>query len=424
MAGARDQRLWWTLAAGGVLLRIGIMPHGGFPTDISTFKAWAVGLAERGPGLFYGSGFADYLPGYLYVLWLIGEISQAVRLNDVAFLFALKLPAAAADVAVARLVYTISGRAAPGLALALSASYLFSPGIVFNSAYWGQVDSVGVMLAMAGLALVLGAKGPLASSLAAAVFALGMLVKPQTGPAALAAAAFLLRAPSGGGGRAGIRWELPAALAAAAGTAALVAMPFGLGPGRLAGLLASAAGVYPYGSVMAFNLWGAVQGFWKSDAERLLGVPIGAIGAALTLAAVAAAISKVWRGPTAATLIAASAVSLLAAFALPTRIHERYLLFAIPFLAAAVAFDRRVAWPYGILSAILALNLLFAYTRPHLGTFSLPGWLEGTLFSPTGTRWLGALTVACLAATLAFLFTRDRPGSMAGARSRSQTTSA
>lgn len=418
MAGARDPRLWWTLAATGALLRIGIMPHGGFPTDVSTFKAWAVSLAERGPGLFYGTGFADYLPGYLYFLWLIGEVNQAVRLNDLAFLFALKLPGAAADIAVAWLIYAVCREAAPGLALALSASYLFNPGVVFNSAYWGQVDSVGALLSMAGVALVLWARPLLPACLAAVALTLGILVKPQTGPAALAAGVFLVRAPAQEDGRLWPRWDLLAALVAAAGTVALVVLPFGLTPGRLAGLLMEAAGVYPYGSVMAFNLWGAVQGFWKSDAVRWLGVPLAVIGAALTAAVLAAAASRVWRNPTAATLVAAAAVSLLAAFALPTRIHERYLLFAIPFLAAAVAFDRRVAAPYAILSAILALNLLFAYSRPHLGTFTLPGWLEGTIFSPAGTRALGALTVLCLAAALGFLFTGPGP------RSRSRTTSA
>ncbi|MGQ0551514.1 MAG: hypothetical protein ACT4PY_17810, partial [Armatimonadota bacterium] len=89
----RDVRLWWTLAAAAVLLRFVIMPYGGFPVDIGTFKAWANHLAERGPAAFYGAGFADYLPGYLYVLWVIGEINTIVRFNDPAFLFALKLPA-------------------------------------------------------------------------------------------------------------------------------------------------------------------------------------------------------------------------------------------------------------------------------------------------------------------------------------------
>jgi len=90
-----DVRLWWNLAAVALLLRFLVMPYGGFPVDIGTFKAWASSLAESGPAAFYGAGFADYLPGYLYVLWIIGEVNRIVRFNDPAFLFALKLPATA-----------------------------------------------------------------------------------------------------------------------------------------------------------------------------------------------------------------------------------------------------------------------------------------------------------------------------------------
>ena len=52
-----------------------LFPASGFKNDVGAFTSWALTLAHAGPGGFYGSaGFADYPPGYLYVLWLTGKV--------------------------------------------------------------------------------------------------------------------------------------------------------------------------------------------------------------------------------------------------------------------------------------------------------------------------------------------------------------
>ena len=52
-------------------------PHFGYQTDLGTYKAWALRLADRGPADFYAPNyFCDYPPGYLYILWLLGSIYQ------------------------------------------------------------------------------------------------------------------------------------------------------------------------------------------------------------------------------------------------------------------------------------------------------------------------------------------------------------
>ena len=63
----------------GLLLRLVLayvlLPGSGFESDTATFTAWAAQLAKTGPGSFYATaGFADYPPGYMYVLWLVGEL--------------------------------------------------------------------------------------------------------------------------------------------------------------------------------------------------------------------------------------------------------------------------------------------------------------------------------------------------------------
>ncbi len=394
-----DVRLWWNLAAVAVLLRFLVMPYGGFPVDIGTFKAWASSLAESGPAAFYGAGFADYLPGYLYVLWIIGEVNRIVRFNDPAFLFALKLPATASDLLTAWIIFAFAKRLGSRHALALSASYLFNPGIIFNSAVWGQADAVGAVVALAGVVL-LGAASPV---LVAVLLTAAALIKPQTAPALIPAGLVLLRTlsrPATGPPR----WDLILG-AGVASVATLVAIifPFGLNPPRLVSVLRVSLGVYPFSSVVAFNFWGAAQGFWAGDEVRWLGVPLYALGAGATLVALCVVGLWTWRHPRSPQTVLAAAVALLATFVLPTRIHERYLLPAIPFFAAAGASDRRAIWIYAGLSVVFTLNLLFAYTRPYAGTFLLPGWLEATVFSVVGTRVFSALGALALPAAFVVL---------------------
>ncbi len=394
-------RRWWALAAAALLLRFVIMPYGGYPTDVGTFKAWSLALAERGPRGFYGQGFADYLPGYLYVLWAIGELHQVVRFSDQAHLFVLKLPAAVADVVTAWVIFALARRFGSRWALPLAASYLFNPGVVFTSAYWGQADAVGAALALAGVA-TLGRASPW---LPAALLAVAALIKPQTAPVMLSAGLYLLRTlarpPEGPP-----RWDLVAShVAAALLTVAVIILPFGLNLPRLVGVLRSSLDVYPYGSVMAFNMWGALQGFWVSDQLRWLGVPLSAIGATAAAVALTAVGAWTWRHPTGRAVVLTAAVALLATFVLPTRIHERYLLPAIPFFAVAAALDRRMAGVYAGLSLVFALNLLYAYTRPYVGTFLLPGWLEATVFSTGAVRAWSALGALLLPAAFYLLFT-------------------
>ena len=81
----------------GVALRLVVIRAQGFPSDVSTFEAWAERLAQIGPGGFYEPGyFSDYPPGYLYVLWLLGKIFDGEFLR-----LAVKGMSIPADIAIA-----------------------------------------------------------------------------------------------------------------------------------------------------------------------------------------------------------------------------------------------------------------------------------------------------------------------------------
>jgi hypothetical protein len=90
------------------LIRVLIAPHVGFYGDLRLFRMWAAQLDQVGPHRFYAQGqFADYPPGYLYVLWLLGKLS------DTPGYLLLKLPAILADLALAWIAGTIADRIAP-----------------------------------------------------------------------------------------------------------------------------------------------------------------------------------------------------------------------------------------------------------------------------------------------------------------------
>ena len=109
--GRRDStRAIGILLAAGFALRFIIaylLPGSGLSFDLRAFEFWAQDLAMNGPVGFYERPFfADYTPGYLYVLWLVGIVGQWLgsagieAVGPFTSTELLKLPAILADVAV------------------------------------------------------------------------------------------------------------------------------------------------------------------------------------------------------------------------------------------------------------------------------------------------------------------------------------
>jgi len=193
-------RLVLAILGAGLLLRIVlafiVFPGQGLASDLGLFESWASTLAQVGPGAFYATaGTANYPPGYLYVLWLVGALGEpAGHLLGVssgqAIVLMLKIPAIAADVGLATLLY-LAGRRWYGqrAGLLAAAVYLFVPVTWYDSALWGQVDAVGALVMLAALVLLIeGWSEP-----AAALAAFGILVKPQDATLLVVVVPILLR---------------------------------------------------------------------------------------------------------------------------------------------------------------------------------------------------------------------------------------
>jgi Gpi18-like mannosyltransferase len=438
---ASFRRLVWRLDAPAALvgmfalafgLRLLIAPHAGYYADLKIFQSWAVRLDDVGLRHFYEEDWADYPPGYLYVLWLLAKISAPPGY------VLLKVPAILGDLGLAWLACTFATRIAPlsvkerwPVRPLVAAAVLFNPAVIMLSAVWGQVDVVPAVFVLWSLFLLFTGPQALRRELAAfLLFAIAVAMKPQAGfvfPIMVYALyrRHLHRRPRP-------EWATGALKIAASGAVLLgflflSALPFGLGPVKLLQFYSHSASIYPFTSANAFNLWGVV-GFWRRDSPGAGGyVAVAGVPAAyLGMLALAAGVAVVlWRAHREAErgvdqmrvfTIAAAAVSLLA-FALLTRMHERYMFYALAFLAPAV-FLRPLRLAFAALSGLFAVNLWWVYaynnSRGDLGrpcSLPAPGcwgadWIFGGFATDPWQKKLCSIAVTAIAFVIAWFGVR------------------
>ena len=468
-----------TILVLGLALRVFIagiyMPLSGFAIDIGDFSAWGQRLASVGPAGFYVEGyFSDYPPGYLYVLWLLGTIGGAlggiVGQNATAGL--VKIPGIVADIGVAWLLFEMARRwggelidrarvrvSAQTLGLVVATVYLFNPGTIFNSAVWGQVESVGTLVLLATIYAL--ARGW--TEVAALGAVVGLLVKFQF--AFLIPIVLIVGLKRHLFGRSSDpehddrRDPLRVLTSMAAGVVSLTVLmlPFGMSiwaraaPGvkgclgflppadpssSLIGKLCEAANTYTGLTINAFNMWrnpwsGLGDTLHRGDdtvtALVLAGLPLTwqQVGTLLFAAAALLALWQVARRDDLRGVLLASLVLAIAFFVLPTRVHERYMFPVLALGALFLLSGRAWPWLYAGLSAVFFLNVYWVYTEdwsfagdrvmnPGLGGAPMPqdAFLSSTLLTDGGI-WLLSIGVAVLFLIVAWRSLRlglaDRP---------------
>jgi dolichyl-phosphate-mannose-protein mannosyltransferase len=389
-----------------LVLALVIFPGQGLSSDLSFFESWATTLAKVGPGAFYATASsANYPPGYMYVLWLVGVIGNAFGSSSTqATLLLLKIPAILADLALAAILYAAARRwFGPRAGLLAAAIYLFIPVTWYDSALWGQVDAVGTLVMVAALVLLVeGWSEP-----AAALAAFSLLIKPQDAIIFVVLIPVLVRRhllrrgtgpiPDLGPRLAALDRRLgglltdqgPRRLATSAAAAALAGIlpliPFDIGryaPASLAdvpvishvagliGLFVSDGGQFSYLTANAYNAWalvgdhslasivGGSGGTWTADSLLVIGgleaVTLGAL--LLAAAGLFVALGLLVRADRLAILLGFTLVA-VAFYVLPTRVHERYLFPAFGSGALLAAAAARWAWGYLGLGLLNTINL-------------------------------------------------------------------
>jgi dolichyl-phosphate-mannose-protein mannosyltransferase len=345
----------------------------GFTTDIGTFEAWAIALAEHGLWSFYNNGsFADYPPGYCYILVVVGWIWEtffrATDANQTALVALVKMPAILADLGIGALLYGIARRfAGEWIAIGTCALYLLNPAIIFNSAIYGQVDSVSAGVALLAVFLLLksddpGSRPGVYVVLAWATLSFSLLIKPQ---AAVLIPLFSAYAFTGGGDRQARTVATVAGIAAAFVVAIVLAEPFH--PSNpveaihwLLGRFAFGSNVYPYNSVNAFNLWAVRGAMWQSDSTPMIGVPLYFWGIGLVIVSVVAVVWRYLQERTPRAFLEGCAIATLGFFIFATRMHERYIFDGVMFAIVCVPLAWRYATAAVLLSVVLYANLQYS----------------------------------------------------------------
>lgn len=364
--------LWLGLVlAAAFLLRLWLgWTSQGYMNDMKTFMFWGQRLAEVGPGRFYQKGlFADYPPGYLYILYLLHVIQGGLGLSpdSPGEMLLFKLPAILSDIAAGWFIYRIgSKKLTSGIALGLAALYLFNPAVLTDSAVWGQADAFFVLF----LLLSINAVSDKRLAVSALWFAVATAVKPQAlifTPVLLFA--FLhYRA-----------WkELLKGAVYGLAAFALITLPFFWDNGGLGGLIdlyKSTLSSYPYSTVNAFNLYMLIAPSWAPIDRLWLGIPFRAWGNIAIIAAVLLAgvysFRKDKKDLSKSFFI--GLVLIVVMFVIGTKMHERYMFPAL--ILSLFAFmetkDRRLLTLFFGQSLTQYVNV--AYVLLHLNAGQNPG---------------------------------------------------
>lgn len=307
--------------------------------------------------------FADYPPGYMYVLWLIGKFCNllGISLFSVMGSVLVRLPAILADLAVALLLYRraekrLGQTCAYGLALLMAVN----PVAILNSAVWGQVDSI-LALMLVGVFLLLEDEHPV---WAAALYGAAVLVKPQALMAGPVFAIWYLKPFFHKGERLRGFNRLMLGLYAALGVIIIGALPFQgtQGPLWLVERYASTATSYPYGSVNGFNLLALLGGNWTGQEQLVFGLvsykTLGMLGILISLGLLAwFAAASIRKGKFSLPLLCA--FFLTGVFLLGHNMHERYMFPVLALLLAAFIRlrDRRLLHSFALFSGVCLINV-------------------------------------------------------------------
>ena len=428
-----------------VVLRLVLAPHFGFYGDLRYFREWAGRLQDRGLRHFYAPDyFADYPPGYLYVLAFLGRIQHNPGYQ------LLKLPIVLGDVALAWFSALLAQRLAPEsvrqrlpIRAIVLVAVLFNPAVLGVGAVWGQVDSVPSSLVMTSLLLLLTGRRSVQRDLGGlCLFAVALAIKPQAGFLAPVLAYLLVRRYIIDTPAAQRLLGAAQAIAISAVSACIWAfsgVPFGLSPSGLLRFLKDSAKTYPVTSANAFNFWG-LFGFFRRDSDnfwndqttvvRVLGIKANTFGTIVvllgTIALVGVAHYAIRRGCHQGRTLVATAVAInLLAYTMLTRMHERYMFPVLACLAPLIVW-RCFRAAYWTLSVLFVINLWYPFAL-YNGQWNASGragrvygfttqpwfrWFFGDInATDTGQKkfWCLVVTLAMIAFCAAYAFWLMRP---------------
>ena len=329
-----------------------------FGGDQGYWADWVKKLAEGGFEKFNG----NYPPLYVFWLWVVSKVYVLFDIPiDKTFMlkFLCLWPVYFAHLALvdiaSRLVSKI--KLEPAKANLVLAFVALNPALLLDGPIWGQVDMFPCIFGIAALYCV---NFRSKMKYAALFFALALLAKFQ----------MILLLPIFGGifiRKYKISWRGLPAMAVAI---VLVLLPFFIA-GNLSGMLSRAyvntTSQYPYATYNAANLWMLTVGNLSADATPFFG---------LSKEGIASLLSPAWIGKILFVIVSLyilkcslfarnlrttfklATFSSFAFFLLLPGMHERYLIYAIPFACMWLVLDLRKSWFWvACITLLCAMNI-------------------------------------------------------------------
>lgn len=305
----------------------------GHTTDMNCFNGWSNMIFQDGISNFYSSdAFTDYPPGYMYVLYVIGEIRSILNPSDGALWLLLKTPAIICDIVTGVLIYKIAKKKfGDGISAAIAGVYLFNPAVILNSSLWGQVDSVYTLFVV-WMIYLLSKKDTIKSYF---VFAICIFIKPQAFmfmPLIIFGIIENIFIPKFD------RVKFVKNLLCGLGAIAMIfilALPFGLG--NVIEQYKETLSSYPYLTVNAFNLWGALGQNWTK-----LSPAMSVINYIILALVVAYTVYVFFKTKNEGKYYFAGAILSFATFMLSTKMHDRYAFPAMVLMLLAFVYCRSI----------------------------------------------------------------------------------
>ena len=323
-------------ASAFIIRMIGAFKFSGH-ADIECFEYWATTVFDNGFGKFYEvAKFADYPPGYMYILNFLELIIRVFKLGykTHAAGIVIKSFPILCDLITAGVFYNIAKKKKfdnIGIYV-ITFLYLFNPAVILNSSVWGQVDSVFFL----GILLMCYYATTDKKYYAYAWYVVAILIKPQAimfTPIIMLAFAqdvlmssnirkkffefkkdkFIIH----------IKWIVGSLLGFVCASA-----PFGFS--RVVSQYGKTMGSYEYASVNAYNFWSMWGLNWTSQEGMLFGIKYSQWGTIfIMLICIFALFLWLFKWGDDRRYVMIAVFVCAAMFTMSVRMHERYIYPAV-----------------------------------------------------------------------------------------------
>ena len=356
----RDRRFVITLIAMAAIMivKLALLPFfPGYVPDVRKFELWGQVMARLGPAHLYDPKYAcRYTHGYMYVLWppaavfqLLAPLIPLARFETLRVL--IESPPVIADFLLCAIVYVGLRRMAPAwLALPGTMLLALSPSMIYTSTFWGQNDPVLMLLIMLGVLLAGDSRHAMAWAMVAIAIAIkpqGMLFLPVLGSWTLLTGDWR-------------SWLRSAAAFIAATIVAIAPFQIAHGWHFIIDMYRSLLNVTAFASFNAFNLMAVLGGVRVADSTEVIGgVSYYILGNFLVAAVCVFAGWILWVKLTQRSLLFAAFIVYFGFFLFETRIHERYLYFAVVLLTPLVFVSRATIVMWVVLTVTHFVNIVY-----------------------------------------------------------------